>query len=93
METSLAVHRALESLTAAKRKWPGIVTDPMHLASILAEECGEVAAACHDFTYCGRSLDQIAMEAAQVAAVALRILENIELFEPRPDAGYGWKLP
>ena len=93
MQTSVAVHRALEALEAAKRKWPGIVTDPMHLAAILAEECGEVAAACHDFTYCQRSRDQIAMEAAQVAAVALRILENIELLEPRPDAGYGWRLP
>lgn len=93
MQTCIAIHRVLEALTAAKRKWPGTVTDPMHLSAILAEECGEVAAACHDFTYCGRSRDHIALEAAQVAAVALRILENIELLEPRPDAGYGWRLP
>lgn len=44
MQTSVAVHRALEALAAAKRKWPGIVTDTMHMSTILAEECGEVAA-------------------------------------------------
>ena len=67
----------IQELEKAKAKWPAWPTDPIHAASVLSEEAGELVQACNDFCYSGGSFEQMELEARQVGAMALRFLENI----------------
>ena len=70
----------IQELEKAKAKWPAWPTDPIHAASVLSEEAGELVQACNDFCYSGGSAEQMEIEARQVGAMALRFLENIDRY-------------
>ena len=70
----------IQELEKAKAKWPAWPTDPIHAASVLSEEAGELVQACNDFCYSCGSVDQMELEARQVGAMALRFLENIDRY-------------
>ena len=64
-------------LTRAKAKWPSWPTDPIHAASVLTEEVGELVQACNDFCYSGGDISRMESECVQVAAMAMRFLEGL----------------
>jgi len=66
-----------QAIKEAKEKWPDWVNDPMHAAGILVEEAGETLQAAHDFCYSGGSYEQMAKEAAQTGAMAIRFLDHL----------------
>ena len=70
-----------DELKKAKTKWPQWVDDPVHAAGILAEESGELMQAALDFCYSGGDIERMKTEAAQVGAVAIRILEGVHRYE------------
>lgn len=64
-------------LQKAKTKWPKWVDDPVHAAGIVNEEAGELMQAALDFCYSDGDIENIRREAAQVGAMAIRMLEGI----------------
>ncbi|MHB8149962.1 MAG: hypothetical protein ACYDIB_07345 [Desulfobulbia bacterium] len=66
-----------EELRLAEAKHPGWPEDQIHAAAILAEEVGEVVKAAIDHEWAGGSIDEIRKEAAQVGAMALRLLLHL----------------
>lgn len=73
-----------EELKKAKAKWLW-PSDPIHAGAVLAEEAGELVQACNDFTYnqTRDSKKAMAEEAAQVGAMAIRFLENLDKYQVR----------
>jgi NTP pyrophosphatase (non-canonical NTP hydrolase) len=71
----------LQELRSAKAKWPGWPVDPIHAASVLSEEAGELVQAANDFCYSGGSVEQMELEARQVAAMAVRFLEGLDRYK------------
>ena len=70
-----ALRAMFQELTKAEAKFPGWPDDPVHGACIVAEETGEMCQAALDYYY-GRakSLRKLRKEAAQTAAMGLRML-------------------
>lgn len=71
----------LQELNRAKAKWGPWPVDPIHAASVLAEEAGELVQAANDYCYSGGSLEQMELEARQVGAMAVRFLEGLEKYK------------
>ena len=67
-------------LMDAKEKWPEWPVDPIHAASVLSEETGELVQACNDFCYSDGPVQRMREEAIQVAAMAIRFLEGMESY-------------
>ncbi len=65
-------------LSKAKSKWPNWVDDPVHAAGIVNEEAGELMQAALDFCYSKGDIENMRREAAQVGAMAIRVLEGID---------------
>jgi len=82
MQTQKAMNLILEELELAKKKWPKWVIDPVHASGILNEEAGETMQASLDFCYSNGSIEQMKKEAAQVGAMAIRFLENLDSYRP-----------
>lgn len=69
-----------KELDAAQNKFPMWPVDPIHAASIVAEESGELQQAALQFTYeCG-SFRHMNHEALHTAAMAIRFFMNAELY-------------
>jgi len=68
-------------LLRAELKFPSWPVDAIHAASVLSEESGELVQAANDYAYSEGSLDRMAEEAVQVAAMAFRFLANIEKYK------------
>ncbi|NQU42152.1 hypothetical protein HQ520_02620 [bacterium] len=75
-----------EELAKAENKHPGFPVDPIHAAAILAEEAGETVQASLDYVYHAGSLDEMAHEAAQTAAMGLRFLLNLKHYRRYSDS-------
>lgn len=71
----------LKELRSAKEKWAAWPIDPIHAASVLSEEAGELVQAANDFCYSGGSIEQMELEARQVGAMAVRFLENLDKYK------------
>ena len=69
-------------LMRAKDKFPGFPEDPIHAASILGEEAGEVIKAALQYTYQDGVKGDMIKEAVQTGAMAIRFLMNIENMTP-----------
>ena len=67
-----------EELRKAEMKWAGWPDDMIHAAAIVAEEAGELCQAALDSVYSRGSIDNMRIEAAQVAAMGIRFLINLE---------------
>ncbi|MBF8103806.1 hypothetical protein I1A46_01530 [Serratia liquefaciens] len=80
-----AISQISDELAAAEKKHPSWPTDTVHATAILNEEAGELTQAAIDYHYDNGSLEQIRREAAQVGAMAIRVLINLPYAE-RPAA-------
>lgn len=80
-----AIQTIERELDDAIKQWPGWPADPVHAAAVIAEETGELVQACLDFTYALPSYygDSIRKEAAQVGAMAIRMLMHLDQYNPR----------
>ncbi len=58
--------------------WGDQVHSPFVYATVLAEECGEVARAVHDIRFAGGTREDLRAELIQVAAVAVQIVERMD---------------
>ncbi len=69
----------LDELDRAEQLWQKWPADPIHQAAIVAEEAGELVQAALQFEYDYEkgTLDEIRKEATQTAAMAIRLLKNI----------------
>ncbi|WP_406903124.1 nucleoside triphosphate pyrophosphohydrolase family protein [Serratia marcescens] len=74
---SVAITQIREELNAAENKHPTWPTDAVHATAILNEEAGELTQAAIDFHYHNGSLEKVRREAAQVGAMAIRVLINL----------------
>lgn len=88
---SVAITQIKEELTAAEEKHPNWPTDTVHATAILNEEAGELTQAAIDYHYHNGSLEKVRREAAQVGAMAIRVLINLPYAKPggklKSDAG------
>lgn len=86
---TLRVARSLIAVVAerdrAKHKFPTWPTDPLHALAVLGEEFGELTQAVLQHTYEPHkaTLDDVRVEAIQTAAMALRFVESLDLYEYR----------
>ena len=74
---SLEVREVLDELARACVKFPWWPTDPIHAAAIVAEEAGELVKDALQMVYEPDKPHNIAKEAIQTAAMALRFLLSI----------------
>jgi len=77
------ITQALKHAKSSKhQRWPD---DPIHAAGVLVEEAGELMQACLDFCYDDNEhyihVTHMIEAAAQVGAMAIRFLENIETYQ------------
>ena len=70
------ISEILEELSRAKRIHPGWPIDPVHAASLLIEEAGELQKAANEFTYQDKTAAAMANEAIQTGAMVIRFLQN-----------------
>jgi len=73
-----------ERASTAIPSWP---IDPIHAASVVAEEAGELLQAANDSVYpthnhSGPAYERMRKEATQTAAMALRFLVGLENYSP-----------
>lgn len=75
-KTDRAAATAIEAeLRKARKQWPDWPEDAVHAAAIVAEEAGELVQAANRIRETGRgSVDDLATEAIQTAATAIRFL-------------------
>lgn len=70
----MAVYFILRELDRARRKHPQLGKDLVHQAAIVGEEAGELIRAALLHHYEGGSITDIAKEAEQTGATALRLM-------------------
>ncbi|MEB6540277.1 hypothetical protein MXM81_14425 [Serratia plymuthica] len=81
---STAITQINEELAAAEKKHPTWPRDTVHASAILNEEAGELTQAAIDYHYHNGSLEKVRREAAQVGAMAIRVLIGLPYAE-RPE--------
>lgn len=84
---STPVEQVLAELDRAKAKFPTWPTDPLHALAVLGEEFGELTKAMLQFTYEPHkkvTRQDIREEAVQTAAMALRLVESLSLYDYAP---------
>jgi hypothetical protein len=77
------VQQVLNELGKATAKFPTWPTDPLHALAVLGEEFGELTKAVLQHTYEPHKATSgdVRMEAIQTAAMALRFLMSLELYQ------------
>lgn len=78
-----AMSLILQERNRQDQKWGVQNHDPIVWSAILSEECGEFAEAALHHRFGGPSANSLAIEAVQIAAVALAILESLSRSERR----------
>lgn len=80
-----AIEDVQAELKMAATKFPTWPTDPIHALAVLGEEYGELTKAILQHTYEPHksTLDDVRNEAVQTAAMAIRLLMSLEVYEYR----------
>ncbi|MBK8225272.1 MAG: hypothetical protein IPK73_30025 [Candidatus Obscuribacter sp.] len=80
-----AIEDVQAELKRAATKFPTWPTDPIHALAVLGEEYGELTKAILQHTYEPHksTLDDVRNEAVQTAAMAIRLLMSLEVYEYR----------
>lgn len=75
-----------EELERALAKFPTWPTDPLHALAVLGEEFGELTKAMLQFTYEPHKTTrlEIRKEAIQTAAMALRLVHSLPIYDYAP---------
>lgn len=71
-------------LHRAEAKFPTFPTDPIHAATVVSEESGELAQAALQLVYEGGTREAMRKEAVQMGAMALRFLLHEPLMRCQP---------
>jgi len=79
-----AIAEVFSALKRAEELHPGWPMDPIHAAGIVAEEAGELVQAAIDMVYSNRQPKDMALEAAQVAAMGIRFLLAMNMYSSLP---------
>lgn len=86
MQTAI-IDAVVEELEKAKQKFPQWPTDPIHAATVVGEEAGELLKACLQICYEPNKKvthSDLIEEATQVAAMAIRFIENLHQYDIKP---------
>ena len=75
-----AINVVAAELGRAREKFPNWSQDPVHAASVVAEECGELQRAVLQACYEGAEREKVRKEAIQTAAMAMRFLMNLDRY-------------
>jgi hypothetical protein len=78
-----SVRGVLDELKWARAKFPTWPTDPLHALAVLGEEFGELTKAVVEHTYEPRkaTVQDVAKEAIQTAAMAVRFVMSLDIYE------------
>jgi hypothetical protein len=77
MTRDQVIETVFDELRKAEIKHPSWPTDPIHAAAIVAEEAGELVQASIDHYYMVECKERMMKEAAQTAAMGIRLLINL----------------
>lgn len=82
-ELNTSVSVVLGEVEKAVAKFPTWPTDPLHALAVLGEEYGELNKAVLQLVYEPHktSADEVRTEAIQTAAMALRFLQSLDVYE------------
>jgi len=80
LQENVVLAAILQELHRAEEKFPWWPNDIIHAAAIVNGEAGEMIHAARVYTYQGSSLENIREEATQTAAMAVRLLINLDTF-------------
>lgn len=79
MKNRIDIFEAIEKeLELARLHHPNWYADPIHASAVIAEESGELTQAALQFTYEKGNSSDMLNEAIQVAAMAIRFIENFD---------------
>lgn len=70
---------ALAEFSRAEAKHPKWPIDPLYMASIVAEEAGELTRAANQYAMEGGPIMAIQEEAIQTMATCIRLLKNLQV--------------
>jgi len=88
MDRVALIDRVLDEINRAEARFPGWPEDPLHALAILGEEFGELNKSVMQRVYephkDGASMEDFLDEGIQVAAMAVRFLENLRYYEWDP---------
>ena len=79
MKIEIALAQIFSEVERAEKLHPDWPTNPIHQAAIVMEEAGELIRACNCYSETKTGKKDIATEAVQTAASAIRFLKNLEL--------------
>jgi NTP pyrophosphatase (non-canonical NTP hydrolase) len=77
------IELVLNEVKRATEKFPTWPTDPLHALAVLGEEYGELNKAMLQLTYEPHktSLEEVKMEAIQTAAMTIRLLMSLDVYD------------
>lgn len=79
MKIEIVLAQIFSEVERAEKLHPDWPTNPIHQAAIVMEEAGELIRACNCYSETKTGKKDIATEAVQTAASAIRFLKNLEL--------------
>lgn len=79
-----------KEIERAKIKFPLWPDDPIHAASVLSEEAGELVKAANDFVYHDGSRVEMVKEAIQIGAMVVRFLDHIAYYHNKKSEPYNY---
>jgi len=90
---NLVLDEVLAELQRATEKFPTWPTDPLHALAVLGEEFGELTKAMLQFIYEPHKTTrlEIRKEAIQTAAMALRLVRSLSVYDYAPSAQHSQK--
>lgn len=86
MNRSEAVDAVMTEVDKATRKFPTWPDDPLHAVAVIGEELGELTQAVLECTYEPHksTREDVRKEAVQVAAMAVRFLMSLDVYDYKP---------
>jgi len=83
-QTTLTLSSVQHELTRARKQYPQWPDDVLHANTVVQAEAGELTQAVLDAVYQDGSVQQIRAEATQLAAMAIRLLDNLNQYQLPP---------
>jgi len=86
MKNNEMINEVFKELVRAETIYPGFPIDPLHALAIVQEEVGETQKAVLQACYQPHksNSEEVKKEAIQMAAMALRFLINLDMYQYKP---------